>query len=468
MADVLIIDDDDIFSEMLSDMVARLGHNSSMAMNIKEGLDKALSGSFDVIFLDIYLPDGNGLDILPKIREASSCPEIIIITGSGDSGGAELALRNGVWDYIEKPSSIKEMQLPFIRALQYREERGSGKKPPVALKLEGIIGSSPQIKACFNLVAQAAHSDAGVLITGETGTGKELIASAIHNNSPRSEGSFVVVDCTSLPKNLVESILFGHERGAYTGADKAREGLIKQAHGGTLFLDEIGELPLTIQKSFLRVLQEHHFRPLGSNKEIESNFRLISATNRNIHKMVEEGQFREDLLFRVCTLSIDLPPLRERPEDIKELLVYYMAKLCERYGVGLKGFAPEFLDGLMAYEWPGNVRELIGTMEKAISEAFNEPTLFSKHLPLNIRVRLKKTEFTRNNPPDAVQHDTFPPAKSLPTLGDYREKAVMEAEMSYLENLMKITKGDIKEACRISRVSRPRLYALLKKYNTPR
>jgi two-component system NtrC family response regulator len=184
--------------------------------------------------------------------------------------------------------------------------------------------------------------------------------------------------------------------------------------------------------------------------------------------MVEERQFREDLLFRVRTLSIDIPPLRERPEDIRELLVYYMAKLCERYGVGLKGFAPEFLDGLMAYAWPGNVRELIGTMEKAISEAFNEPTLFSKHLPLDIRVRLKKTELTRNNPPDVVQHDAFPPAKPLPALGNYREKAVTEAEKSYLENLMKITEGDIKEACRISRVSRPRLYALLKKYNTAR
>jgi two-component system, NtrC family, response regulator len=467
MANVLIIDDDDIFAEMLSDMVVQLGHNSFMAMNLREGLDKVLSGLFDVVFLDIHLPDGNGLDILPKIQAISSCPEIIIITGSGDSRGAEIALRNGVWDYIEKPSSVKEMQLPFIRALQYREERASG-KPPVVLKLEGIIGSSPQIKACFNLVAQAAQSDASVIITGETGTGKELIASSIHNNSQRSEQNFVVVDCASLPKTLVESILFGHEKGAYTGADKAREGLIKQANGGTLFLDEIGELPLTVQKSFLRALQEHRFRPLGSNKEVESNFRLISATNRNLHKMVGEGEFREDLLFRVCTLSIDLPPLRERPEDIKELLVYYMARLCERYGVGLKGFAPEFLDGLMTYAWPGNVRELIGAMEKAISEAFNEPTLFLKHLPLDIRIGLKKTEFTRNNPPDTIGHDAFPSVKSLPALGDYREKTVMEAEKSYLENLMKITKGDIKEACRISGLSRPRLYALLKKYNTVR
>jgi two-component system NtrC family response regulator len=464
MAKVLIIDDDEIFCEMLSDMVARLGHSALKALSIKEGLGIAFAGAFDIVFLDIHLPDGNGLDILPKIREAPSGPEIIIITGSGNSGGAELALKNGVWDYIEKPSSIKAMQLPFIRALQYREERAS-RKPPVALKLEGIIGGSPQIKACFNLVAQAAQSDASVLITGETGTGKELFASAIHNNSHRAGKNFVVVDCAALPQTLVESILFGHERGAFTSADKAREGLIKQAHGGTLFLDEIGELPLSVQKSFLRVLQEHRFRPVGSDKEIESNFRLITATNRNLSEMVEEGQFREDLLFRVRTLSVDLPPLRERPEDIKELLIHYMAKLCEQYRIGIKGFAPEFLDGLMAYDWPGNVRELISTMEKAISEAFNEPTLYSKHLSINIRVGLKKTELTKNHPTEANHQNGHLLVKSLPTLGEYREKAIVDTERQYLASLMEITSGNIKEACRISGLSRPRLYALLKKYN---
>lgn len=464
MAEVLIIDDDEIFCEMLSDMITRLEHSASKAMSIQEGLDKALNGSFDIIFLDIHLPDGNGLDILPKIREAPSHPEIIIITGSGNSIGAELALKNGVWDYIEKPSSIKAMQLPFIRALQYREERAS-RKPPVALKLEGIIGDSPQIKACFNLVAQAAQSDASVLITGETGTGKELFASAIHNNSARLGRNFVVVDCASLPQTLVESILFGHERGAYTSADKAREGLIKQAHGGTLFLDEIGELPLSVQKSFLRVLQEHRFRPVGSDKEIESDFRLITATNRDLFKMVKEGHFREDLLFRVRTLNVDLPPLRERPEDIRSLLIHYMAKLCEQYRIGIKGFAPEFINGLMTYEWPGNVRELISTMEKAISEAFNEPTLYSKHLPINIRVGLKKTELTKNHPSEATHENDYLSAGPLPTLGEYREKAITDTEKQYLVNLKKVTAGNIKEACRVSGLSRPRLYALLKKHN---
>ncbi|HVN95106.1 MAG TPA: sigma-54 dependent transcriptional regulator [Syntrophorhabdaceae bacterium] len=472
MASVLVVDDDEIFSEMLSDMISHSGHTSTKATTIRDALKLALSEPFDVVFLDIHLPDGNGLDVLPKIREAPSSPEIIIVTGYGDSNGAELAIKNGAWDYIEKPTSVKEMTLTLVRSIQYREEKRQ-KTPAVALRQEGIVGSSPQIKACLNLVAQAAQSDAGVLITGETGTGKELFALAIHNNSRRAEKNFVVVDCASLPETLVESILFGHEKGAFTGAEKAREGLVKQANGGTLFLDEIGELPPSLQKSFLRVLQGHRFRPLGAEKEIESDFRLISATNRNITSMIKEGRFREDLLFRVRTLSVDLPPLRGRPGDIKELLIHYMTKLCERYGIGTKGFAPEFLDALLNYDWPGNVRELIGTLEKALSEAFNEPTLYPKHLPIDLRVRLKKTELVRDTAPNGGERpaphsaeSARPPASEpLPTIKAFREEAISQAERRYLEDLLKAAGGNIKEACRVAGMSRPRLYALLKKFN---
>jgi two-component system, NtrC family, response regulator len=465
MAHVFIVDDDEIFSEMLSDIVMRSGHSASRAMSIKDGLEKALSELFDVVFLDLHLPDGNGLDILPTIRDTTSSPEIIIITGYSDSNGAELAIKSGAWDYIEKPSSVKEMTLALIRALQYREEKML-RQPPVALRQEGIIGNSAHIKSCLNLVAQAAHSDASALITGETGTGKELFAWAIHNNSKRSKRSFVVVDCASLPQTLVESILFGHEKGAFTGAEKAREGLVKQANGGTLFLDEIGELPPALQKSFLRVLQEHRFRPLGADRETESDFRLISATNKDLNKMAAEGLFREDLLFRVRTLNIELSPLKEHAEDIKDLLVHYMAKLCERYGIGTKGFAPEFLNALMAYQWPGNVRELIGTLEKAISDAFQEPTLYPKHLPTDIRVRLKKTELAKESIiSNTADQQTPRSPKFFPTLKDYREDAILKSEKQYLEDIIKLTEGNIKETCHISGLSRPRLYALLKKFN---
>jgi two-component system, NtrC family, response regulator len=459
---ILIIDDDKIFSEMLSEMVRRLDHDAVGVSSLRDGITRALSEPFDVVFLDVRLPDGNGLEILPRLRESPSSPEIIIITGFGDPDGAELAIKNGAWDYIEKPSSLKETQLALTRALQYREERKL-KRPPVALKLEGIVGTSRRMKESFNAIAQAAHSDANVLITGETGSGKELFAWAIHQNSSRADKSFVVVDCAALPDTLVESIIFGHEKGAFTGADKARDGLIRQAHGGTLFLDEIGELPLAVQKSFLRVLQERRFRPVGGERETASSFRLISATNKDLKQMVEGGKFREDLLFRIKTFLIELPPLRERKEDIRELLVHYMSQLCARYSIGVKGFSPEFLDALMAYDWPGNVRELIGALENAVTEALDEPTLYPKHLPTEIRVRLKKAELGGNVPAQAVQIKHLDPARPLPPLKDFREDKTSEVERSYLQSLMRATGGNMKEACRISGLSRPRLYAILKK-----
>jgi two-component system, NtrC family, response regulator len=464
MARVLIIDDDEIIAEMLSDMVDIWGHDPVTAANLEEGIRKAQSDFFDVVFLDIRLPDGSGLDALPRIREVPSSPEIIIITGFGDPDGAELAIKNGAWDYIEKSSSIKEMELPFVRAIQYRQEKRA-KMPPVSLKRESIIGSSPQMRGCLDFLAQTANSEGNVLIFGETGTGKELFARAIHENSQRSHRNFVVVDCASFPETLVESILFGHEKGAFTGADKVQDGLIKQAHGGTLFLDEIGELPSSIQKTFLRVLQEHRFRSVGGKQEIESKFRLISATNKDLAHMVSEGRFREDLLFRLRTLSVELPPLRTHREDVKELAIYYVTRTCERYGIGIKGFSSDFLEALMAYEWPGNVRELINALERAISAAYHEPTLFPKHLPTEIRVCLVRASVFKESPSRDNQTKPAPSRLPLPPLKDFRDAAIARAEKGYLEDLMRLSQGNIKEACAVSGLSRPRLYALLKQYN---
>ncbi len=454
MARVLIVDDDELICEMLSFMVEDMGHSASSATTLKTGFDKASSDNFDVIFLDIKMPDGNGLDLLPKIRELPQHPEVIIITGRGDPDGAELAIKNGAWDYIQKSSSTKEMLLPFVRALQYREEKNA-RKPPTALKLNGVIGKSPTMNVCLNLLAQAAHSEVNVLLTGETGTGKEVFARAVHENSMRAENNFVVVDCTALPETLVESVLFGHEKGAFTGADRAQVGLVKHAHGGTLFLDEIGELPLGVQKAFLRVLQEHRFRPVGAEREVESNFRLIAATNRDLDRMVEEGTFRSDLLFRVRTLTIELPPLSARKEDIKELAMYHMARVCERYQIGTKGFSPEVFDALMAYEWPGNVRELVNAIERAISDAYQEPTLFPKHLPLDLRVKIARSSVEKE------AHRPADGAAPLGTLAEYRQ----EMERRYLQDLMLRTNGKIREACRVSGLSRSRLYVLLKEHN---
>jgi len=460
MANILIIDDDKLICETIANVVRRMGHQVTCSFTLQEGLERVSSELTDVVFLDVRLPDGNGLEVLPRIQTAPSLPEVIIMTGFGDPDGAELAIRHGAWDYIQKPSTVDAMTLPLVRALQYREEKKASQKTLI-LKREGIIGNSQKIKACFDLLAQVATSEANVLITGETGTGKELFAVAIHKNSGRANKNFVVVDCAALPENLVESILFGHEKGAYTGADRAQDGLILQADGGTLFLDEVGELPLPIQKSFLRALQEKKFRPVGGKEEIESDFRLIAASNRNLDDMVRQGKFREDLLFRLRSFSIELPPLRDRPEDIRDLTIYYTEVLCKRYGIEPKEFSPEFFDVLNSYSWPGNIRELINALERALVNGRYEHVLFPKHLPTNIRAQIARSSVSEK---ETAEIKITSSSKIFPKIQELRERAIAEVEEKYLRDLISFTKGNIKESCQISGLSRSRLYLLLKKY----
>jgi two-component system NtrC family response regulator len=359
---------------------------------------------------------------------------------------------------------MEVVSLSLRRALEYREAK-LARQPITALKKTGIIGNSPQILRCLDEVAQVAAGDSSVLITGDTGTGKELFARAIHDNSSRMNKNFVVVDCAALPENLVESTLFGYEKGAFTGADKPYSGLIKQADGGTLFLDEVGELPLSIQKVFLRVLQERRFRPLRSEKEVQSDFRLIAATNRDLPKMVEEGLFRQDLLFRLQVCTIWLPPLKERDQDIEELTQYYITSLCRSYGTEIKGFSTDFFEALNAYHWPGNVRELFHVLEGAFLAGRLDPILYQNHFPINFRIQRFQTEPEAK--PNIKEIPQTPPLqpKILPTLQNFRDEAINKAEKDYLLELLPISHGDINEACRISGLARARFYELLKKHS---
>jgi len=467
MADVLIIDDNDIICESLSHIITDLGHTVATTDRLRDGLALVSSKKFDVVFLDVYLPDGNGLSRLTTIRSVPSNPEVIIITGIGDPEGAELAVKNGAWDYIQKPITKGKVTLQLERALEYREKKSTS-KPLENIIRDGLIGSSYEINVCFDLLAQTANSNTNVLITGETGTGKELFAQAIHDNSLRAKKNFVVVDCTVLPEKLVESVLFGHEKGAFTGADKTHLGLIKQADGGTLFLDEVGELPLSIQKTFLRVLQEQRFRPVGSNREVSSSFRLVAATNRNLDQLIQTGQFRQDLLFRLQTFTIELPPLKERIEDIKEITMYHMAKICERHTIEPKSFSPEFFDTLAAYNWPGNVRELVNTLERAIAMEPLSPVLFPNHLPHYIRAHIVRSSVTKETALTKNTNEAFQHPQQLPKMKELREQSVSEFESRYLHDLMLQTSGDIKEACLISGLGRARLYELMKKHSVNR
>jgi two-component system NtrC family response regulator len=467
MGKVLIIDDDEMMAKAFVRIVTSAGHDASYALTLGKGLQAASSEEFDVVFIDVRMPDGMGLEMLPQIKETPSKPEVIIITADGDSDGAEYAIRHGAWGYIEKSSSVKSLLLPLSRAFEYRSAKSTEKIPRV-LKRDRIIGKSPGIHLCLEHMAQAAACEANVLITGETGTGKELFAQAIHENSARANKNFVVLDCGCLPANLVESELFGHRKGAFTGADRDHDGLIAHAHGGTLFLDEIGELSTDLQKRFLRVLQERRFRPIGGREERASNFRLVAATNKDLDEMVERDAFRKDLLFRLRSLHIELPPLRERLDDIDDLTRVHVARLCNIYRIETKGISTEFLDVLRAYEWPGNVRELVHTLDGAVALAGGDPMLFSTHLPTHVRVKMARSAFGRKTPAPCVHIEpgafSIEPnifGCSLPRLKELREAT----ERQYLHRLMSQVQKDVQRACRISGLSRTRLYELLHKHN---
>lgn len=486
MANVLVIDDDQMICEMVADIVQDVGHSCDSAQTLRAGLAKALSGRYDVVFQDVYLSDGMGLDLLPQLKEAPGGPEVIIITGAGETHVAERAMREGAWDFVAKPLDLDGVLGPLERALQYRGERhGSAAKK--AVRREGIAGSSPLIRALLSTVAMAGESGASVLITGETGTGKELFARAIHANSPRATKAFVVVDCASLPENLVESILFGHVKGAFTGADKARDGLVMLANGGTLFLDEVGELPFAMQRSFLRVLEGQTFRPVGSKTELSSDFRLVAATNRHLDEMVERGEFRKDLLYRIRSFSIEVPPLRERVEDIEEIITEHMNRLAGQGRFQVKDFSPEFVHALSSYPWPGNVRELVHCLERSLATAHADRTLFLTHLPENVRVSYARTLVNRegiSKPYPGTVPDNelvFVPSRTGDTQGAgplqgvpaeswgaFRDRAVGYAEREYFERLLAFTHGNVRESCAIADVSRARLYQILQKHELKR
>ncbi len=477
MAHILIIDDDIETCETMESLITRMSYDCDMAHSLTTGLRKTTENRYDVVFLDVHLPDGSGLEILPNIINLPDAPEIIILTGKGEPDGAELAIKGGVWEYLLKPSSVKEITLTLNRALKYRSEKS---RQTVAKEIDfsHVIGGSQGIKASIRLTAKAAGADANVLITGETGTGKELFARTIHYNSRRASEKFMVVDCASLTESLVESILFGHKKGSFTGAQTNHQGLFKLADGGTLFLDEIGEMPLSIQKVFLRVLQEKHFRPVGSTREEKSNFRLIAATNRDPESMVEENRFRSDLLFRIYTMHIRLPPLRQRKEDISPLIDARMEHLCVTFGFEKKNIGEDFLTTLEGYDWPGNVRELFNVLERAMVDAGEEETLYSVHIARNIRIKVAHAQIKSMTGAEVIQvdgetTDTETVRKigqlvfedivdsALPPLKEFKSTV----ERVYLSELIRQCKGELSEILDRSGLSRSHFYALLKKYN---
>ena len=459
MAQILIIDDDSFVAETISALILHLGHVPTSALTLRDGLQQASVNDFDLVLLDVSLPDGNGLEIIPQLTVMPSAPEVIIITGFGDNNGAALAITNGAWDYLVKGDSLQNIRLSLERALRYREAR---RKQPeaISLKREDLVGESSVMTKLCNFIARAAGGTADILLTGATGTGKELAARTIHFNSPRQKQDFVVVDCAALPLNLSESTLFGSRRGAYTGAVCDHEGLVAKADGGSLFFDEIGELSLEQQKVLLRLLQERSYRPLGDTREKKSDFRLIAATNRDLEEMVNDGTFRRDLYYRLNALNYTIPTLAERLEDIDLLAPYFINNACKKAGTETKGFSPDLIEALKSHNWPGNIRELSQALEAAITLAGPEETLYSQHLAKHLRINLSQRKFTPVNRslPQTLSGSGPEP---LPSLAEFRQAA----ESEYFTRLLQQNRHNLKEALKISGLSRSRFYDLLKHYN---
>ncbi len=469
---VLIVDNDRNIFDILDKRTSELGIRTILATTLKDGLQKNRSDCCDVILMRDKLPDGAACYHIKEFQVEHHAPEIIVYSSLGDPEQAELAFQCGVWDYLIDPSPESSLPDLLIRALRYRQNKSDEadsqhKEIRSQLLHHGIIGSSKELQNCIDLTVQIAQSDANVLIYGESGTGKELFASAIHHISPRSAGKLTIVDCAALPPTLVESILFGHVKGSFTGADKAQPGLIKQSDGGTLFLDEISEMPLEIQKKFLRVIQERTFLPVGGSAETRSDFRLIAATNKDLQAMCEEGTFREDLLFRLKTFQLDLPPLRTRRRDITELAYYFRDTFCKKNKIKRKMFSPDYLMTLNQYDWPGNVRELFQAVERSITIAHDSAILYPKHLSTGIRITVTRKKLQHRQQGDEPLEASNPfmiDLDDMPALKEARYRAIEAQEIRYLETLLTATDGNIKKCCEVSGLSRSRLYDLLKKY----
>ena len=367
---ILIVDDEEGLRRLLVRVLSKSGYEATAVAGGAEALRQLAGESFDLIITDIKMPEMDGLELLRELKAFDPSLPIIVMTAYGTVENAVKALRAGAYDYVAKPFEIDEMKLTVDKALE--RERLLAENRYLHEELEGrydfggIIGNSPGMRQVFEIASSVASSNASVLITGESGTGKELLARSIHYNSQRKDKPFIVLNCAALSEGVLESELFGHEKGAFTGALATRKGRFELADQGTLFIDEVGEMSLTAQVKLLRVIQEHEFERVGGSKSIKVDVRIVAATNKSLEEQVKVGRFREDLYYRLNVVNIHLPPLRERREDIEPLARHFLNKYVNETGKKITEIAPRALSCLLAHEWPGNVRELQNAIERGV------------------------------------------------------------------------------------------------------
>jgi DNA-binding NtrC family response regulator len=458
---LLIVDDEPEMVESSARLLGLAGHQCVTTTAGHQALALLESERPEVLLTDLKMPAMDGLELMRRAHQIDPDLPVIIITAFASIESAVGAVREGAFDYLPKPFSAEQLRVAVDRALRQREltleNRNLRQQLQQTLGLENIIGRSPAMVRVFELIKKAARSEANILVLGESGTGKELVARAIHANSERASKPFVPVDCASLPEHLLESELFGHEKGAFTGAVKTKSGLIEMADHGTLFLDEIGELPLALQSKFLRALQERNIRRVGGTGLIDVDMRVVSATNRDLREEIAKGRFREELYYRINVIAIELPPLRERAGDVPLLAHAFLKKYARGQPLALDEAA---LAALEAYAWPGNVRELQNVIERA-SVLADGATVRPCDLP---DYMLHRTA-APGTPPASTADGLLPTTRTDLPLKQAKEQWMEALEGSYLRELLERHQGNISAAAKAAGIDRKTFHRLINKYH---
>ncbi|NTU67420.1 MAG: sigma-54-dependent Fis family transcriptional regulator [Chlorobiaceae bacterium] len=367
---IMVVEDEPLQLESLSGFLAKQGYRVLKAPIPEQALSLARANTIDLVLSDFRMPGMNGVELLGALKELNPSIQVIIMTAFGTIESATEAMKTGAVDYISKPVDLCRLRMVIGHVVERqqleRENRVLRQQLTERFNFDGIVSESTEMNRVLNIAGRVADSNATVLITGETGTGKELIAKALHYSGARREQPFLAVNCAALPENLLESELFGHEKGAFTGAERQRKGRFELVGNGTLFIDEVGEIPLALQVKLLRVLQERSYDRIGSSSPLRSNARIVAATNRNLEEMVRDGTFRQDLFYRLNVVSIRIPPLRERRTDIPPLVEGFLLRFAEENGKRIAGISREAMDALMKYDYPGNVRELENIVQQSV------------------------------------------------------------------------------------------------------
>ncbi|MCA9116478.1 MAG: sigma-54-dependent Fis family transcriptional regulator [Planctomycetaceae bacterium] len=451
---VLIVDDDEAHAQTVAEILERVGAECTVCTSGRHAVSIIEGENFDVVITDMKMDEIDGLDILRKTKEELPDAEVIVVTGHGSINSAVTAMQHGAYTYLPKPLDVKELRNAVAKASTrlrlIRRNAELSRSLDERFGFEGVVGSSQQMQKVIEALKHVAPTDSTVLITGENGTGKELVARALHQNSPRKSKPFVPLNISAIPESILESELFGHEQGAFTGAVARRLGKFEYANGGTLFLDEVGEMPVDTQIKLLRVLEDRKITRLGANEEVVVNVRLVAATNADLKTMVEDGRFRRDLYYRLNIISISLPPLRERRSDIPLLMDHFRRELSERSGKETIGFSRAARQAILAYDWPGNIRQLRNTVERMVVMD-TDGSLDVDDLPEEI-AELVADEGDESSPPVVGGADTL--------IG----RPLSVVERYYIERALELCHGKREEAARLLGIGERTLYRKIKDY----